>query len=226
MKRVLLSAVAFAALMGSASAADIPRRVEQVRAAPVAYVTPVYNWSGFYAGINGGFGWGTGSFSGPPASGDFDTSGGLFGGTLGYNWQTNQVVFGVETDLDWSDIKGSAACGGGVTCRVSNDWLGTARGRIGFAMDRVMPYVTGGLAFGKVNAAATGGNPGTSDTRTGWTLGGGVEFALAGNWTAKGEYLYVDLGDFNCGTRCGAPVGPDRVEFRSHIVRAGLNYRF
>lgn len=225
MKRVLLSGVAIAALAGSASAADIPRRVEQVRAAPVAYVAPAYNWTGLYAGINGGGGWGWGSLSGPPATGDFDVSGGLVGGTLGYNWQMNQVVFGVETDLDWSNIKGSTGCGTGITCRVSNDWLGTARGRIGFAVDRFMPYVTGGLAFGDVNASATGFR-GASDTRTGWTLGGGVEFALAGNWTAKGEYLYVDLGDFNCGRACGATAGPDRVEFRSHIVRAGLNYRF
>jgi outer membrane immunogenic protein len=223
MKRVLLSGVALAALVGSAAAADIPRRVEQVRT-PVAYVAPVYNWSGLYAGINGGYGWGNSSFGGPPATGDFDLSGGLLGGTLGYNWQTNQIVFGVETDLDWSNIKGSTACGGN-TCEVRNNWLGTARGRIGYAMDRFMPYITGGLAFGEVKASAAG-FPGASDTRTGWTLGGGVEFALSAPWTAKLEYLYVDLGDFNCGTSCGAPAGPDRVEFRSHIVRAGLNYRF
>jgi len=226
MKRVLLSGVALAALVGSAAAADVPRRVvqQQVRA-PVAYVAPVYNWSGWYAGINGGWGWSNASLSGAPRSGDLDGSGGLFGGTLGYNWQNNQVVFGIEGDLDWSNIKGNATCRGGLTCSVRNEWLGTVRGRVGYAMDRVMPYITGGLAFGDVNARATG-FPGASDMRTGWTLGGGVEFALSAPWTAKLEYLYVDLGDFNCGRACGAPAGPDRVEFRSHIVRAGLNYRF
>lgn len=224
MKRVLLAGVALAALIGSASAADVPRRVEAVRAAPpVAYVVPVYNWTGFYAGINAGGGWGNSSLSGPPSTGDFDTSGGLVGGTLGYNWQSNQIVFGVETDIAWSNIEGSTRCGIG-RCNVANNWLGTARGRIGYAADRFMPYITGGLAYGDVEASATGFR-GRTDTRAGWTLGGGVEFALSAPWTAKLEYLYVDLGEFNCGSACGA-APPDRVEFKSHIVRAGLNYRF
>lgn len=223
MKRVLLSGVALAALVGSASAADIPRRVERA-AAPVPYVAAVYNWTGFYAGINAGWGWGTGSLSGPPPSGDLEGSGGVIGGTLGYNWQNNQFVFGVETDLAWSGIETDRRCGGGLTCNVSNDWLGTVRGRVGLAFDRFMPYVTGGLAYGDVSASVTG-TPGASETQFGWTLGAGMEYAINGPWTAKLEYLYVDLGDFACGTRCGT-AGPDNVEFQSHIVRAGLNYRF
>lgn len=223
MKRVLLSGVALAALVGSASAADIPRRVERA-AAPVPHVAAVYNWTGFYAGINAGWGWGTGSLSGPPPSGDLEGSGGVIGGTLGYNWQNNQFVFGIETDLAWSGIETDSGCGGGLTCNVSNDWLGTVRGRVGLAMDRFMPYVTGGLAYGDVSASVTG-TPGASETQFGWTLGAGVEYAINGPWTAKLEYLYVDLGDFACGTRCGTG-GPDNVEFQSHIVRAGLNYRF
>jgi len=187
-------------------------------------VAAVYNWTGFYAGINGGWGWGRGSLSGPPPTGNIDGSGGLIGGTIGYNWQNGQLVWGVEADLDWSGIDASRRCGPGVTCAVSNDWLGTARGRIGLAMDRWMPYVTGGLAFGDVSASVTG-FPGKSDTRAGWTLGAGVEFAIAPPWTAKFEYLYVDLGDFACGKACGT-AGPDNIEFKSHIVRAGLNYRF
>jgi len=226
MKRVLLAGVALAALMGSASAADIPRRVvERPVAAPVPHVM-AYNWTGFYAGLNAGWGWGTGSLSGPPPTGDMEGNGGLIGGTLGYNWQMNQVVFGVETDLAWSGIEANRRCGvgGGLRCEVNNDWLGTARGRIGLAMDRFMPYVAGGLAYGDVNASVTGLR-GASETQVGWTLGGGVEFAINGPWTAKLEYLYVDLGDFNCGTRCGT-AGPDKVEYNSHIVRAGLNYKF
>ncbi len=178
MKRVLLAGVALAALMGSASAADIPRRVvERPVAAPVPHVM-AYNWTGFYAGLNAGWGWGTGSLSGPPPTGDMEGNGGLIGGTLGYNWQMNQVVFGVETDLAWSGIEANRRCGvgGGLRCEVNNDWLGTARGRIGLAMDRFMPYVAGGLAYGDVNASVTGLR-GASETQVGWTLGGGVEFA-------------------------------------------------
>ena len=223
MKRVFLSGVALAALVGSAVAADIPRRVERA-APPVPYMAPVYNWTGFYAGINGGWGWGTGSMDGSPSTGDLKGSGGLVGGTLGYNWQNGQVVWGLETDLDWSGVKGDDNCSRGTHCEVKNDWLGTARVRLGWAADRWMPYVTGGLAFGDVKADVTGSR-GASDTQLGWTVGAGVEVALTQPWTAKLEYLYVDLGDFNCGSRCGGG-SPDKVEFHSHIVRAGLNYRF
>ena len=222
MKRALLSGVALAALVGSAVAADIPRRVERA-APPIPYIA-AYNWTGFYAGINGGWGWGTGSMSGSTATGDLQGSGGLIGGTLGYNWQSGQVVWGLETDLDWSGIKGSGNCRGTPNCEVKNDWLGTTRLRLGWANDRWMPYLTGGVAYGDVKANVNG-FPGGSETRVGWTAGGGVEFAISQPWTAKVEYLYVDLGDFNCGTKCGG-TSPDNVNFRSHIVRAGLNYRF
>jgi outer membrane immunogenic protein len=227
MKRLFLAGVALAALTSSAFAADIPRRavVEQRVAAPVQYVAPVYNWSGFYVGFNAGWGWGNGSMSGPPRTGDFDLDGGVIGAQMGYNWQVNQIVWGLETDIAWTGIDGSTRCGGGVRCRIENTWLGTTRGRIGVAMDRWMPYVTGGLAYGDVEADATG-FPGRTDTRLGWTLGGGVEVALGGPWTAKFEYLFVDLGDFNCNRACGAARGPDKVEYDAHIVRAGFNYRF
>jgi outer membrane immunogenic protein len=216
MKRVLLSGVALAALLSSASAADIPRRmVERQVAAPVPHVV-AYNWTGFYLGLNGGWGWGS----------DGEGSGGLIGGTLGYNWQMNQIVFGIETDIAWSGIDTDGRCRGGLRCEVNNEWLGTARGRVGLAMDRFMPYVAGGLAYGDVSARATGLRE-RSDVQAGWTLGAGVEFALTAPWTAKLEYLYVDLGDlgdFGCGRRCGA--GPNNAEFNAHIVRAGLNFRF
>jgi outer membrane immunogenic protein len=223
MKRVLLAGVALAALMGSASAADIPRRmVERPVAAPVPHVM-AYNWTGFYAGLNAGWGWGTGSLSGPPPTGDMEGNGGLIGGTLGYNWQMNQVVFGVETDIAWSGIETDHRCRGGLRCEVNNDWLGTARGRIGVAMDRFMPFIAGGLAYGDVDTKVRG-FPGTSDVQAGWTLGAGVEFALAAPWTARLEYLYVDLGDVGCGRRCGPGTG--NLDFNAHIVRAGVNYRF
>ena len=125
-------------------------------------------------------------------------SGGQVGGTVGYNKQLGNVVFGVEGDIDWSGLNGTsttAGCPGG--CSTSDTWLSTVRGRVGYSIDRFMPYVTGGLAVGDIRAAAPG-FAGGSTTNAGWTLGAGLEVALPGNWTAKAEYLRVDLGSFNC----------------------------
>ena len=88
-----------------------------------------------------------------------------------------------------------------------------------------MPYVTGGAAFGDVRASQPGFS-GNKETNVGWTVGGGLEFAIAGNWTAKAEYLYVNLGDTTCGLACGNGLNPDDVRFRTHIVRGGVNVRF
>ena len=101
----------------------------------------------------------------------------------------------------------NAACPTG--CQTRNNWLGTVRGRVGYACDRVMPYVTGGLAVGDIEANQ-GGFAGVHDTKAGWAAGAGVEAAIAGNWTAKLEYLHVDLGSIDCNTGCCAP---DRVGF-------------
>ena len=219
MKKLLLASAGLVALgVAAAAAADLPR---QMPAKAPAYVEPVqmYNWTGLYVGINGGGGWGRSNFSAPFASGDFNVSGGLIGGTIGYNWQMNQVVLGLEGDIDWSNIRGSSGCGAGFNCETRNDWLATLRGRLGYAgWGRFMPYVTGGAAFGNIKTTVSG--VGSSDTtKTGWTLGGGVEASIAGPWTAKVEYLYVDLGTG------GSVLGSD-ADFRTNIVRAGLNYRF
>ncbi len=218
MKNFLLAGVGLLALgVASATAADVPRRQAMPAKAPVYLPPPLYNWTGLYVGINGGGGWGRSDFSAPLASGSFNTSGGLIGGTLGYNFQMGQVVFGLEGDIDWSNIRGSGTCGG-LSCSVRNNWLGTARGRLGYAIDRVMPYVTGGAAFGDIKTSVAGlGDSRT--TKAGWTVGGGIEAAIAGPWTAKVEYLYVDLG------RGGSVLGSD-AKFQTNIVRAGLNYRF
>ena len=216
MQKLLLASVGVLALgVASASAADIARRVALPPAQPV-YVAP-FSWTGAYVGINGGYGFGRSDFSGPFPSGSFDASGGLVGGTLGYNWQVNQVVFGVEGDIDASWIKGSGTCGG-LTCETKNTWLGTVRGRLGYAIDRFMPYVTGGLAVGDIKNYISGIGS-ASHTKAGWTVGGGLEYAFNGPWSAKVEYLYVDLG------RGGAIAGSD-AKFQTNIVRAGLNYRF
>lgn len=114
----------------------------------------------------------------------------------------------------------SAACG--VTCQTKSDWLGTVRGRAGYAWDRVLFYGTGGVAFGNLQAAA-GALPFSSSTQIGWTAGAGVEVALSPNWTAKVEYLYVDLGNQSCGlANCGALT---TVSLTENVIRAGVNLK-
>jgi len=209
MKRFIsVSVAAFATvtMIGAANAADILRR-DVMPMNPPPYYAP-YNWTGFYIGINGGGGWGTSDIGGS----GFDTAGGLVGGTLGYNWQMGQGVFGLEGDFDWSNIGASNGCPP-FSCEVRNHWLSTVRGRFGYAFDRFMPYVTGGLAFGEVETTAVG-LASTTDTKVGWTIGAGVEGSISGPWTAKVEYLYIDLGNST------------NSDFRAHVGRVGLNYRF
>jgi outer membrane immunogenic protein len=219
MKRLLVAGIALAALSALAQAADLPPAPQAYYKAP-AFVPP-YSWTGFYLGVNGGGALGQSKWD---SAGSFDTSGGLVGGTIGYNYQYSRAVFGVEGDIDWTSIRGSTttlACPTG--CNTSNSWLSTVRGRIGYAADRFMPYITGGAAFGNINATAPG-LVGENAVNAGWTAGAGLEFAIAGNWTAKAEYLFVDLGKFNCGPNCGAAT--DNVSFNANIIRAGVNYRF
>jgi outer membrane immunogenic protein len=217
MKKFLLASAGILAMsVIAASAADLPRQRMPAKAEPV-YVPPVWSWTGFYVGINGGGGFGRSDFAAPFPSGSFNTSGGLVGGTLGYNYQMDNVVLGIEGDIDWSNIRGSAACAGTI-CETRNDWLGTARGRLGYTFGNFMPYVTGGLAVGDIkNSIAGVGN--ATETKAGWTAGGGVEAHVSGPWSVKAEYLFVDLG------RGAAVLGSD-AKFQTHIVRAGLNYKF
>ncbi len=225
MKNFLLASVGVLALgatvsatlgMTAASAADIPRRQPMPAKAPV-YVPPPFTWTGFYLGINGGGGFGRSSFSTPFPSGSFDTSGALVGGTLGYNWQANQTVFGIEGDMDWSNLRGSAPCAG-TSCETRNNWLGTVRGRLGYSFGDFMPYVTGGLAVGDIKNSIAGIGS-ARETKAGWTVGGGIEAHISGPWTAKVEYLYVDLGR-------GASILGSDASLHSNIVRAGINYHF
>jgi len=220
MKRLCVALLGLVAMSGAAAAADLGRP------APAPYFkapvySPIYNWTGFYIGVNGGGGFGTSSWD---SAGSRDISGGLVGGTIGYNYQFgSHVVAGVEGDIDWADINGSGTTACPTGCKTSDNWLSTVRGRLGYAADRFMPFITGGAAFGDIHASAPG-LAGGSDDRAGWTLGGGLEAALVGNWTAKVEYLYVDLGHFNCGASCG--LSTDNVSFRTNVLRAGLNYKF
>src|ERR1041385_6146921 len=223
MKRVLLGAAALAVVttMTAANAADIARRQRMPAKAP-AY-EEYYNWSGFYAGINGGGAFGNSDLSNALGSTSFDVTGGLAGGTVGFNFQAGRIVYGLEADGGWSGLKGSTTNAVCVSCETSNPWLATARGRIGYAFNRVLPYVTAGGAFGDVKIARPG-FAGETDTRAGWTAGGGVEVAINGPWTAKVEYLYADLGSANCSAaNCGVSTSADLT---ANIVRGGINYRF
>jgi outer membrane immunogenic protein len=223
MKRFVVACVSVLALAcasGPAAAADLPRYGAPPAAA--AYYNPIYNWTGFYLGINGGGGWGTSRWDGVDT---FDLSGGLIGGTVGYNWQVNQIVLGAEGDIDWSGIKGTSTNFLCVTgCETRNKWLVTARGRLGYAFDRVMPYVTGGLAAGDIHASRPG-LPGGSNSSAGWTLGVGIEYGVLSNVSVKAEYLYVDLGNFNCGFNCGL-AATGNTSFDANLLRGGLNVRF
>ncbi len=189
-----------------------------------AYVAPLAaSWSGFYVGINGGYGWGTSDWDHPAVSPK--PAGALAGGTIGYNFQTGTWVWGIEGDLDWSGMKDSVTCGVG-TCETKSDWLGTARARIGYAgWNNWLPYITGGAAFGGLKADNSLTGTTASKTQLGWTAGLGVEYAFRSNWSLKVEYLYADLGKFDCGTSCSAIV-PDDVSFKANLVRLGVNYRF
>jgi outer membrane immunogenic protein len=200
-----------------AQAADLRQPAFKSPAFEPAYA----NWTGFYVGINGGYGFGSSDWSGAAIS--TSPKGPVVGGTLGYNLQTGVWVWGVEGDIDWSDIKGDAACGID-SCQTRNDWLATVRGRVGYAgWSGLMPYITGGAAAGDIKATESVLGSATK-TRIGWTAGAGLEYAVWGNLSVKGEYLYVDLGSFDCGISCGAT--PDSVSFHTHLVRAGVNYRF
>lgn len=219
-----LAGMAGTAVVGTASAADLARRPPPpiTKAPPPAYVP--FTWTGFYIGANGGYDFGRSKWSGLPAN--FNVNGGMFGGQIGYNWQFGQFVWGLEGDGDWTDLRSTtnvATCAGTV-CRTRSDFLATARGRVGFAMDRWMPYATGGLAVGNIRASVPGFT-GMDKTNAGWTVGGGLEYAFAPNWSVKAEYLFVDLGKENCTIQCGFATN-NSVGLTSNVVRGGINYRF
>ena len=191
--------------------------------APPIFVAPLYHWTGFYVGLNAGYGWGNTNWSGP-ANFSLAPNGWLAGGTVGYNFQTGSIVFGVEGDLDYMNLKGtnsSAICSG---CYFKDTWLSTVRGRLGYSFDRWLPYITGGGAWGNVYLAGPFGSE--NKTKGGWTAGAGVEWAFAGPWTAKLEYLYVDLGTATCGMASCGFATDESVSFKANLVRLGVNYRF
>jgi outer membrane immunogenic protein len=231
MKRLLIAGALALTAAGQALAADLP-----MPAPPPAYVpvVPYYNWSGFYIGVNGGGAFGNSNWTDPidGPTGNFNVSGALVGGTLGFNYQIGPWVLGVEGDGDWTNLSGTtfnASCTA-VGCTTQSNWLATVRGRAGYAWDRVLFYGTGGGAFANVQGSA-GALPFSSATQAGWTAGVGVEYAFAPNWTAKVEYLYVGLGNASCGFgSCGggSPATPvnTTVSLNENVLRGGINFKF
>jgi len=239
MKRFLIAAgLAFAA--GQALAADLPQPVPppppQAPAAYVPVTAPAYNWGGIYFGINGGYGFGQTEWSnvaGPAvglssSSGTFDVSGFLVGSTLGANVQYDAFVFGIEGDLDasWMSSGSTTNTYCLFACETRNTWLSTVRGRIGYAADRVLVYGTAGGAFGNIQAGVTPFSNFSNSIEPGWAAGAGVEAAFADNWTARVEYLFVDLQNATCsGFNCGVPTNTS-VKFDSSMIRLGIDYKF
>src|SRR5664279_851178 len=214
-KRALFATAALAALVSCAIAADLPTRPAYAPA-PMMSPTPVYNWTGIYVGLNGGYGWGsqdplnliTNRFDGSSVS----FNGGVFGGTAGAQIQSGHVVIGFEADIDWSGMKGSAtfipSVGGvplpaGAISATSNiDWEATARVRVGYAQQNWLYYATGGLAVLGTKAAFTPAlgftcgsytlvNCSGTSKQIGAALGAGVEYGITQSVSAKLEYLYI-----------------------------------
>ena len=217
----ILTFAAVVGVAGAASAADIYQAPPPI-SSPIYAPTPIYDWTGAYIGLSGGYSWGQSKASTGSAF-DIPLNGWLAGGQIGANWMlSNNIVLGIEGDIAWTGQKGSI--GPGPTVTQSLDWLGTVRGRVGIAMNNVMPYVTGGFAAGGGTRTTDIGGQTAKATHTGYVLGGGVEWGFAQNWTAKLEYQYVNLGAKTY-TFAFPPPSPS-VGITDHIVKVGVNYKF
>ena len=203
-KWTYLAAIAATAAATAASAADLPRSNYYAPASPAPLV---HNWAGIYAGLNAGYQWG--ETSGNPT----EPSGVAGGAQIGYNWQSGQFVYGVETDLQISGAEDTFA-----PWKFENPWFGTLRGRAGYAFSKFMVYATGGLAYGGIRGTVAGLDE--SKSHLGWTVGLGAEVALNKAWSAKAEYLYMDLSN-----RTYSVTGTSNG-LESNLLRLGVNYHF
>jgi outer membrane immunogenic protein len=225
MKKMLIAAAfssALAGLAGTALAADV--------------MAPVYDWSGAYLGLQAGYGWGdTEHFNPPGRTGTLDIDGFAGGLEGGFNFQSDALVLGLEADISLSNIEGSHGpalfnpgpnsfnCGSG-PCITEVNWLSTARLRAGYAMDNFLPYVTGGVAVGGVDATIPNDPTLTAgdSTQVGWTVGAGLEYGFNNNISAKFEYLYVDLGEW----RYDNNNSNFSADANFSLIRAGVNWHF
>jgi outer membrane immunogenic protein len=257
MRNLLGAAFAFATIAAApAGAADMAAPPYQ----PPPPVPVVWSWTGAYIGIHGGGAWGTKDWDLTSAQvgnitrigtlpGSHKLNGFVGGGQYGANYQIGGLVVGVEAQISWSNVKGHGDCfsdlfGSASNCESNAKWLGTLAGRIGGAVDRALLYVTGGAAFAGdeytfSNQTVVGGGallvpPVTiKDTRLGWMVGAGAEYAFSPNWSAKIEYDYLDFGtkhyQFFTPTTGGLALSSlydIDITQRVHMVKLGLNYRF
>ncbi|CCD87651.1 putative outer membrane protein precursor [Bradyrhizobium sp. ORS 285] len=211
MNRFLVGA-AVAAGFGAAAFGSVSAQAADLgygRGAPYTVNQPLnaYSWAGPYLGGTLGYEWGTvGNNATKPS--------GLTGGiTAGYNWQNGPWVFGLEGDFNLTGANDTFA-----PWKFSNPWFGTLRGRAGYSFNNILFYGTGGLALGSLRAETFGLSE--SHTAVGWTLGVGTEVGLTQNWSAKIEYLYVDLDSSNF------VITGAKNDYRSGLVRLGINFRF
>lgn len=204
---IRLASAALAITLTSAGAALAADLNDPYSAGSMYSPAPVFNWSGAYVGAHLGYGWGD--------SGPSDTSGFIGGITAGHNWQSGQVVFGLEGDIAYSGIDGSNAVG-----TYDIDWLGTARGRIGYAFDRFMIFGTGGFAW--TSARYQIGATRDRNAHFGWALGAGAEAAITDRVSARLDFLHANFEKENYRLG-GAGVSADPT---ISTVRAGVNYRF
>jgi outer membrane immunogenic protein len=205
MKRIACAVALLATVAGGAWAADLPHPSYYTAPAPLS----AYSWTGLYLGGNLGHEWGTTSNNPTRPSG---FAGGLQGG---YNWQTGQLVFGGEADIQLSGANDTFA-----PWKFSNPWFGTLRGRAGFAVNNILIYGTAGVAFGELSAQAIGLQS-ENHTNVGWTAGVGVEAGFAPSWSAKVEYLFVDLASNTYALTGGTSNG-----LTANLFRMGVNYHF
>ena len=218
MKKILLTTTGLIVLgMAPAFGADLAARPYTKAPAAIA----INNWTGFYIGAMGGYG--------QEDSSDIGTlSGGFAGGTAGYNWQTGNLVLGVEADAAWSDVGASVTGLGGLAAASAKIRdMGTVRGRIGYAFDQVLIYGTAGYAWADNRMTATLLNVSISDSHfhSGWTAGAGVEFMVAPKWSVKAEYLYRSFQGETYNFP-GIAVGVASGTLNLNSVQVGVNYHF
>jgi outer membrane immunogenic protein len=227
----LLSVAACAgAMIASAHAADLANR--PVTKAPPPYVPPPLTWNGFYIGAHLGGAWSEANWTTPVTgvSANSSSSGLLGGAQVGYNWQYGATVFGVEGDFSGTNLQSSNTGASGFSNTTSAYWTSTVTGRLGYAFDRALIYGKGGLAIAdeKDTVTSPGGGLFSSTgaaTQTGWTAGGGVEYALDPHWSAKVEYDYLGLGSQS--VPAALPGGaPGSVDLNIQRLIGGINYRF
>lgn len=231
--RKLAVALLAASTLGASAAyaSDLPARMPTKAPAPM--YTPPFSWTGFYLGANAGWGWTHTSadmiLGGGPTSFSGNSNGFLGGVQAGYNYQMGSFVAGLEADFQGSTNRGDVTFGGAAAPGVATlktPWFGTVRGRLGFAADRWLLYVTGGGLYGenKLDGTTVATGPfSSSATYWTWTIGGGVERMLWDRWSVKLEYLYAGNP-----SNTASPPGATSISTKSdmNIVRAGLNYHF